>query len=126
MSTHLQAMQPTPIEITSYAVHELKGALSSILAKVQAGAEAVITSHRKPIAKIVPIQEVPIQQTPASNTAAQDDDYYDTSHLPVIPGVVWRNKKFKLDPNFVPFKMIGEGPTVSEILIMQRRGEYVG
>jgi antitoxin (DNA-binding transcriptional repressor) of toxin-antitoxin stability system len=104
----------------------LKGALSSILAKVQAGAEAVITSHRKPIAKIVPIQQVPIQPSQAVKTAAQDDDYYDTSHLPTIPGVVWRNKKFKLDPNFVPFKLIGEGPTVSEILIMQRRGEYVG
>jgi prevent-host-death family protein len=125
MPTHLQTKQPNPIDITSYAVHELKGALSSILAKVQAGAEAVITSHRKPIAKIVPIQEAQ-HSALAAKASAQDDDYYDTSHLPVIPGVVWHNKKFKLDPNFVPFKMIGEGPTVSEILIMQRRGEYVG
>lgn len=121
----MQTVQPTSLDVTSYAVHELKGALSSILAKVQAGAEAVITSHRKPIAKIVPMPESPAPQ-PSTKPDAPDDDYIDISKYPVIPGVVWRNKKFKLDPNFVPFKMIGEGPTVSEILIMQRRGEYVG
>jgi prevent-host-death family protein len=121
----MQAVQPTPIDVTSYAVHELKGALSSILAKVQAGAEAVITSHRKPIAKIVPIPESPPQKS-ATTVTPPDDDYIDISQLPVIPGVVWKNKKFKLDPNFVPIKLRGEGPTVSEILIMQRRGEYVG
>ena len=114
----MQATQPTPVDVTSYAVHELKGALSSILAKVQTGTEAVITSHRKPIAKIVPFEAIDDRQKPP----AQDPNYRDTSQLPQIPGVVWSTQKMRLDLDFKPIKMRGEGPTGSEIIAMHRSG----
>jgi prevent-host-death family protein len=118
----------------SFAVHELKNQLSAVLAQVQAGTTAVITSHRKPIAKLVPIMaELSGSEAPqALNKASVADvpdaegELRDLSLYPDIPGVIWSKRKFKFDPSFKPITLVGEGPTVSEILIMQRRGEYVG
>jgi prevent-host-death family protein len=101
----MRIIQPIASDRVSFPVHELKSALSSVLARVQAGTEAVITSHRKPIAKIVPY-------------AAGHDQDIGSVHK--ISGVKWSAQKFTIAPDFQPIRLKGEGLTVSEILIAQR------
>ena len=56
----------------SVSVAQLKSRLSQYLAAVKNGQEVTVTSHRHPIAKIVPLQKTPgdLQITPAKKPAA--------------------------------------------------------
>jgi prevent-host-death family protein len=92
------------------AVHMLKNSLSAILEKVQAGDEAIITSHRKPIAKIV-----------ALNAPLRTRGLTKPSAMPAIAGVTWRTGRF--NPNdFAPVPLQGAGPSVADMLVSQRLG----
>ena len=102
----MHIIQPNTSDIPTFPVHELKSALSAVLARVQTGTEAIITSHRKPIAKIVPY------------AAANHDQ--EIQNRPSIAGVKWGRGKFMIDPQFQPIRLRSEGVTVSEILIAQR------
>ncbi len=100
--------------MSEVAVHMLKNSLSAVLEKVQAGEEAIITSHRKPIAKIVALN-APLRMgalPKAANGAPS---------LPAIAGVTWRTGRFK-PQDFAPIVLAGNGPSVADILVAQRRG----
>jgi prevent-host-death family protein len=97
------------------AVHMLKNSLSAVLEKVQAGDEAIITSHRKPIAKIVALN-APLR-TGALPKAANG-----ASNMPAIAGVTWRAGRFK-PQDFAPIALAGKGPSVADMLVAQRRGQ---
>ena len=43
----------------SYSIARLKNGLSSIVADVAGGAEAVVTDHNRPVARIVPYSRLP-------------------------------------------------------------------
>lgn len=92
------------------AVHMLKNSLSSVLEKVQAGDEAIITSHRKPIAKIVALSAPLRTRNPAKS-----------SSMPAIAGVTWRKGRFN-PQDFAPVVLKGSGTTVADLLVQQRRG----
>jgi prevent-host-death family protein len=95
------------------AVHMLKNSLSAVLEKVQAGDEAIITSHRKPIAKIVALN-APLRSGHAKKAAT-------AQAMPAIAGVTWRKGRF--DPkDFAPVALAGSGPSVADVLVAQRRG----
>jgi len=114
-----------PLPVIELAVHEVKSGLSAVLAKVQSGMEAVITSHRKPIAKIVPItaaghaSTVPDNQSPYP---VDKDGFRDTSRMPQIPGMRWAKRKGPIVIDFEPIQMTGAGPTLSEIIDLHRSG----
>ncbi len=95
------------------AVHMLKNSLSAVLEKVQAGDEAIITSHRKPIAKIVALN--------APSRSGHAKKVGTAQAMPTIAGVTWRKGRF--DPQeFAPVALVGSGPTVADLLVAQRRG----
>jgi prevent-host-death family protein len=100
--------------MSEVAVHMLKNSLSAVLEKVQAGEEAIITSHRKPIAKIVALN-APLR-TGALPKAANG-----APNMPAIAGVTWRTGRFKLK-DFAPIVLAGNGPSVADMLVAQRRG----
>lgn len=101
------------------AVHTLKNSLSAVLEKVQAGEEAIITSHRKPIAKIVALTAEAavglVRATPGWTPVNVADK-------PAVQGVTWRSGRF-IPKDVTPVVVRGEGPTVADILVAQRRGD---
>jgi prevent-host-death family protein len=84
-------------------VSELRDHLSKYLAQVKEGREAVITEHGKPVARLVP-------STPAHDRRAQL-----IAEGRVTPA---KSSDRTLPP---PIKLKGDGTTVSEILVEQRR-----
>ena len=44
----------------TYSIARLKDGLSSIVAEVADGGEAVITDHNRPVARIVPVSRIPL------------------------------------------------------------------
>ncbi len=100
--TYFIAMQHIP-------VYALKNSLSAVLAKVQSGEEAIITSHRKPIAKIVAYAA---RQAPAKQGG---------STKPAIAGVTWRSGRF-LPKQAPTVALVPGSPSVADMLVAQRRG----
>ena len=97
------------------AIHTLKNSLSAVLEKVCAGEDAIITSHRKPIAKIVALTADTVGHSvgATSNLVASK---------PMVSGVTWRSGRFVLK-DVRPALVKGGGITVVEMLVAQRRGE---
>ena len=92
------------------AIHTLKNSLSAVLERVQAGEEAIITSHRKPIAKIVALN-VGIAKTTTKAVSGK----------PALPAITWRSGRFV--PKDVALVAVhGSGLTVADLLVAQRRG----
>jgi prevent-host-death family protein len=103
------------IPMSEVAVHMLKNSLSAVLEKVQAGEEAIITSHRKPIAKIVALN-APLRMGALPKAAKA------APNMPAIAGVTWRTGRFK-PQDFAPIALKGTGPSVADMLVAQRRGQ---
>lgn len=80
------------------AINELKGRLSRILADAQAGQSFEITSHNKPIARLIGIPKHPLQA------------------LSVSGGVTWNGKK----PSFAPALIVSTGKQISQIVLEDR------
>lgn len=92
------------------AIHTLKNSLSAVLERVQAGEDAIITSHRKPIAKIVALT-VGVTKTATKTVAGK----------PALPSITWRSGRF-VPKEVTPVAVHGSGPTVADMLVAQRRG----
>ena len=87
-------------------VRALRLELSRVLDRVREGETVVVTRDGEPIAKIVPVQpDVPPGLAELIRTGR----------------VSWSGARLTSLPEPVP--LIGEGPTVSELLIAQRRGD---
>ena len=97
------------------AVHTLKNSLSAVLEKVQAGEDAIITSHRKPIAKIVALTAEAAVRFGGALPGK-------VAQKPAVPGVTWRSGRF-IPSDVKPESLKGGGPTVADMLVAQRRGE---
>jgi prevent-host-death family protein len=85
------------------AVHALKSNLSRILAQAQAGEVIEVTSHKKPIARIVGI---PARVDEGLNGLISNGT------------LSWRGGKPKLAP---PVVIDASGPSVSQIILDDRR-----
>lgn len=84
------------------AVRELKSRLSQVLARAQAGEVIEVTSHKKPIARIVGVP---------SNV---DDSLRD----PIARGVLtWSGGRPQLEP---PLVLTAQGRDVSDLLLEDR------
>ena len=70
------------------SVRDLKNRLSEYLRRVAAGEEITVTSHKRPIARLVPIGNVAEEQ--ADYTAATVQD-----HLKAMPWLRWSGGKPK-------------------------------
>ena len=99
------------------AIHTLKNSLSAVLEKVQAGEDAIITSHRKPIAKIVALSIGVVKPSGDPTTAS-------AAGKPTVPGITWRSGRF-VPKEVTPVAVHGKGLTVADMLIAQRSGESV-
>jgi prevent-host-death family protein len=87
------------------SVRDLKTHLSEWLARVQAGEEVEVTSHRKPIARITAVK-------PADATSA------DPLQKAIDAGLIsWSGQKPVFPP---PIKLKGKGKLLSEIVIEDR------
>lgn len=80
------------------AVNELKGRLSRILADAQEGQSFEITSHNKPIARLIGIPKHPLQS------------------LSIAGAVSWNGKK----PTFASPVTLGAGKNISQIVLEDR------
>jgi prevent-host-death family protein len=100
--------------MSEVAVHMLKNSLSAVLERVQAGEETIITSHRKPIAKIVALN-APLRMGALPKAVVGVPD------MPAIAGVTWRTGRYK-PQDFEPIVLAGKGPSVADMLVAQRRG----
>jgi prevent-host-death family protein len=88
------------------SVRDLKTHLSEWLARAQAGEVVVVTSHRKPIARLTGIKQPDTTQANPLQKA-------------IDAGIVtWNGQKPVFPP---PVKLRGEGKRVSEI-VMEDRG----
>ena len=87
------------------SVRDLKTHLSEWLARVQAGEEVEVTSHRKPIARITAVK-------PADATST------DPLQMAIDAGLIsWNGQKPVFPP---PIKLKGKGKLLSEIVIEDR------
>ncbi len=84
------------------SIRELKDHLSEYLHQVQGGAEILITSHNKPLAKIVPV----------SFSKSSIEDLKKDTH------VHWNGKKPRLRPLKVKLK---SGKKISDIVLEDRK-----
>jgi prevent-host-death family protein len=87
------------------SVHELKNHLSQYLSQVKAGALIVITSHNKPLAKLIPFPQFSGEEAHAGM-------------LLQIEGVTWNGKKPQGGGTERP-KITGK--TVAEYVIEDRK-----
>ncbi|HVV68899.1 MAG TPA: type II toxin-antitoxin system prevent-host-death family antitoxin [Gammaproteobacteria bacterium] len=85
------------------SVHELKNHLSQYLHQVKAGEFIIVTSHNKPLAKLIPYPQFAEEE---ANLMAQ------------IEGITWNGKKPRGGGKKRP-KIIGK--TVAEYVIEDRR-----
>ncbi|MGA1492391.1 MAG: type II toxin-antitoxin system Phd/YefM family antitoxin [bacterium] len=85
------------------AVHQLKANLSRLLARAQSGEVIEVTSHRKPIARIVGVPEP---------TGAPLDSLRSSGALS------WNGKKPVLEE---PLTLTGAGKSISSLILEDRR-----
>lgn len=86
-------------------VRALRLELSRVLDRVRAGETVVVTRGGEPVAKIVPVQSVLPPELEELIQAGR---------------ATWGGGSLSLRE---PIPLVGEGPTVSEILVAQRRGD---
>jgi prevent-host-death family protein len=87
--------------IQTVSVRELRDHLSEYLRCVEAGATVVVTSHNRPVARIVTAEPPP-------------------EGLPEIPGVRWAKAKAKLSAP-VASRPVNTGEPLSDWVIANRR-----
>ncbi len=85
-------------------VKELKNRLSEYLKLAQQGEEIIVTSHRRPVARLVPY------------TAAEEAADL-VARLNAIPGVTWSGGKPKGGPGI---RLRGQGKSAAEIVLEER------
>ena len=84
-------------------VRALRAQLSSVLAEVEAGETVEITRDGKPVAQLKPVQQdIPPQ----------------IARLLAGGGVRWSGRRITHLPK--PLELVGEGPTVTDILLADR------
>ena len=85
------------------AVHQLKAKLSQLLARAQSGEVIEVTSHQKPIARIVGIPKS--SEEPLSSM--------------ILNGSLsWNGQKPTLEP---PIQLLGSGKSLSSLIQEDRR-----
>lgn len=87
------------------SVRELKDRLSEHLRVVQSGQSIVVTSHRKPIARLSPV--------PAESIKGID-------RLIADGLAAWNGKKPRGAGRRMPVKLRGSGPTVADMVLADR------
>ena len=87
------------------SVRELKDRLSEHLRAVQDGHSIVVTSHRKPIARLSPVP---------------DESMTGTDRLIADGLATWNGKKPRGAGRRAPIKLRGPGPTVADMVIADR------
>ena len=92
--------------IQEIGVRALREKLSQVLESVQAGQSVLVTHNRKPIARIEPVY---------------GDAPPDVGRLLQTGRAKWGGGRLA---DFEPVGLVGDGPTISEILLAQR-GEKV-
>ena len=88
------------------SVRELKDRLSEHLRTVQGGRSIVVTSHKKPVARLSPV-------APQSATGIQ--------RLIAEGHATWNGEKPRGARRGVPLKLHGSGPTISDMVLADRR-----
>ena len=88
------------------SVRELKDRLSQHLRAVRGGRSIVVTSHNKPVAQLNPV----IDETASG-----------VERLVAAGYATWNGKKPRGPRGHRPIKLRGSGPTVSEMVLNDRR-----
>ena len=88
------------------SVRELKDRLSEHLRAVKGGDSIVVTSHRKPVARLSPV-------APQSGSGIQ--------RLIAEGQAIWNGKKPRGAGRRGPVKLHGSGPTISDMVLADRR-----
>ena len=87
------------------SVRELKDRLSEHLRAVKGGHSIVVTSHKKPVARLSPVAP-----QPASGV----------QHLIAEGQATWNGRKPRGAGRRGPLKLHGTGPTISEMVLADR------
>jgi prevent-host-death family protein len=87
------------------SVRELKDRLSEHLRVVQSGQSIVVTSHRKPIARLSPVRSESVRGT---------------ARLIADGLATWNGKKPRGAGRRAPIKLRGSGPTVADMVLAER------
>jgi len=96
--------------MTEVSVRELKSKLTEYLRRAEAGEEIAVTRRGKQIARLLPNGI-----GPSDRPKTVDEKLADLQARGIIH---WNGKPFK--PSGRPAKLIGEGPTISEMIIEDR------
>lgn len=96
-------IEDTPMKVS---VRELRARLSAHLRAVQDGRSFVVTSHRKAVARLAPVP---------------DETATGTDRLIAEGLATWNGKKPRGAGRRAPVKLRGTGPSVSDMLLADRR-----
>lgn len=96
--------------MTEVSVREFKSKLSEYLRRAEAGEHIAVTRRGKQIARLLPNGE-----EESGRPKTLDEKIRDLQARGIIQ---WNGKPFK--PSGKPVKLIGEGPTISEMIIEDR------
>jgi prevent-host-death family protein len=91
--------------VKEISVRELKDRLSEHLRAVKGGHSIVVTSHKKPVARLSPVE-------PQSGSGIQ--------HLIAAGHATWNGKKPRGAGRLGPVKLHGSGPTISDMVLADR------